>query len=122
MAISNVEDVVSGEAVEDTERIGLDKEEEFVRKIPDPRLPSDADVEKHKLMGHIPYRNWCPICVQSRGREDKHVPLAGKPRSVPEYLACPSLLHPEIGKKHRKTKNRAFNFPCFDNIDLCRNA
>ena len=28
-------------------------------------------MERHNAT-HLPYRNWCPICVQARGREDDH--------------------------------------------------
>ena len=36
-----------------------------------PCLPSPAEVEKH-CATHLPYRNWCPICVQAKAREDAH--------------------------------------------------
>ena len=31
--------------------------------------PSAEDVEPHNAT-HVPYRNWCPICVMARGKED----------------------------------------------------
>ena len=46
---------------EKEERIGAEKEADFVRKIGDPKLPSEKDVEEHRMRGHIPYRNWCPF-------------------------------------------------------------
>ena len=36
-----------------------------------PIKPSKEDVEKHCAL-HLPYRNWCPVCVKSKGREDAH--------------------------------------------------
>ena len=36
-----------------------------------PIRPSAEDVEKHDAT-HVPYRNWCPICVAARGKEDPH--------------------------------------------------
>ena len=36
-----------------------------------PVKPSKEDVEKHYAL-HLPYRNWCPVCVKSKGREDAH--------------------------------------------------
>ena len=36
-----------------------------------PLLPSRREVEEHDLT-HTPYRNWCPICVAARGKEDPH--------------------------------------------------
>ena len=44
------------------ERLGLEKEEEVVRKLADPKLPNKEEVERHWLMGHVPYRNWCDVC------------------------------------------------------------
>ena len=37
-----------------------------------PVAPSQAEWDDHFRLGHIVYRFWCPICVQSRGREDDH--------------------------------------------------
>ena len=36
-----------------------------------PIRPSAEDVEKHDAT-HVPYLNWCPICVAARGKEDPH--------------------------------------------------
>ena len=33
---------------------------------------TEEEVEKHRVMGHIPYRSWCPICVKSMGKEASH--------------------------------------------------
>ena len=66
-------DIMAGEVVDDEhvgagERIGLEAEDKFIRKLVDPKSPSKEDVEMHYLMGHIPYRNWCPICVKAFGK------------------------------------------------------
>ena len=67
------------------ERLGLEKEDEVVRKIKDPKLPSGEEVERHYLMGHMQYRDWCPVCVRSQGREIDHTRDKGKGRDLPEY-------------------------------------
>ena len=36
-----------------------------------PYLPSAAEVAKH-CATHLPYRNWCPVCVKAKGKEDAH--------------------------------------------------
>ena len=36
------------------ERLGLEEDDEVVRNLTNPRLPSEEEVEKHDLMGHIP--------------------------------------------------------------------
>ena len=67
------------------ERIGLPREGEHIRKVLDPKLPSQEEVDMHYLMGHIPYRNWCHICVRTRGKELDHKADSGKERRLPEY-------------------------------------
>eukprot|EP00435_Cladocopium_sp_Y103_P020287 s1005_g4.t4 len=36
-----------------------------------PYTPTPQEVQEHNLT-HLPYRNWCPICVQGRGRATNH--------------------------------------------------
>ena len=57
---------------------------QFVKKMIDPRLPSQKDVEEHNLT-HLPYRNWCPICVKSKGKEMGHRSATDKERTISEY-------------------------------------
>ena len=33
--------------------------------------PSRDEYDRHRLT-HLPYRNWCPICVQSKKRNPQH--------------------------------------------------
>ena len=49
---------------EELDRIGLDREDEFIRRLVDPKLPTQAEVDLHNLRGHVEYRNWCGICVR----------------------------------------------------------
>ena len=67
------------------ERVGLAREEDFVKVFVDPKLPSKRDVEMHYLMNHLPYRNWCPVCVKSKGKEMGHTRDKGGERDLPEY-------------------------------------
>ena len=67
------------------ERVGLEKEGQFVRKLIDPKLPTQAEVDMHRLTGHVEYRNWCEICVRCRGRDLDHRSQKGKERKFPEY-------------------------------------
>ena len=41
-------------------------------KISSPIKPSAEDIDSHYCTGHLPYRNWCPVCVKSKGREAPH--------------------------------------------------
>ena len=69
----------------DGERISLEDEGVVVKKVKDPKLPIQLEVDKHYVMGHIPYRDWCPVCVQAQGREMGHMKDENKERRLPEY-------------------------------------
>ena len=47
------------------------KEDAKVKMIKDPGCPSKEEVDRHYLT-HMPFRSWCPICVQGKGRENPH--------------------------------------------------
>ena len=67
------------------EKIRAAEDPGVLKKIGDPRLPRPEQVEEHYLSGHIPFRNWCPVCVKSEGRELDHNKDCGKARELPEY-------------------------------------
>ena len=50
---------------EETERVYLEKEDEFIRKLIDPKMPTEEEIKIHELRGHVDFRNWCPICLQA---------------------------------------------------------
>ena len=70
---------------EEAGKIKLPREEEVVRKLVDPLLPTKAEVDTHNVMGHIPFRNWCPICVKAQGRDWDHGKDKGRERTLLEY-------------------------------------
>ena len=76
---------MEGEMIgEECERIALPREGGEVKKLVDPLLPSKEQVEEHWIRGHVPYRNWCEVCVRAKGREMGHFEKKGKERLVPE--------------------------------------
>jgi hypothetical protein len=72
------------EMVEGTvgEKITAEKDEERVRQITDPRKPTQREVERHSLT-HLPYRNWCYVCVAGRGRDLDHRKDVREDRGLP---------------------------------------
>jgi hypothetical protein len=65
-------------------------EEEFgkrpVRRLHDPKLPSENEVREHSLSGHMPFRSWCPHCVRGRGKEMDHKKQGDEEEAgIPEY-------------------------------------
>eukprot|EP00973_Karenia_brevis_P014536 1983954-Karenia_brevis.AAC.1 len=57
---------------EDPERLRLREDGDVVKKVKDPRLPSEDEVREHFEMGHCVFRSWCGICVRSRSKEWDH--------------------------------------------------
>jgi hypothetical protein len=67
-----------------TVRISADRGLKEVRRLIDPRKPSQAEVDLHELH-HLPYRNWCPHCVRGQGKDLDHRRSAGGERGLSEY-------------------------------------
>ena len=42
------------------------------------------EVEEHRLT-HLPYRNWCTICVKAKGKDLDHRKVVTEDRGVSEY-------------------------------------
>ncbi len=42
------------------------------KSLKSPIRPSAETIDQHFVAGHVDYRDWCPVCVMSRGREDAH--------------------------------------------------
>ena len=42
------------------------------KMVTSPIRPSAEAIEQHFTAGHVNYRNWCPVCIMARGREDAH--------------------------------------------------
>ena len=68
---------------EAAERIKGEEGSQVIRKMVDPRLPTQKEVDEHNLT-HLPYRNWCPICIKAKGKDMDHI-LVDKERKVSEY-------------------------------------
>ena len=55
-----------------------------IKRMIDPRRPTKAEVDEHDLF-HLPYRNWCPICVRAKGKELDHRKAIEGPKGLSEY-------------------------------------
>ena len=47
------------------------QEAKRAKGVPTPQQPTEQERREHELT-HLPYRSWCPTCVQSKGRQDNH--------------------------------------------------
>ena len=65
------------------EKIKAEKEQK-VQKLTDPRRPTQAEVDDHNRT-HLPYRNWCPHCVQGKGKDLDHRKSAEEERGLNEF-------------------------------------
>ena len=82
-----VEDVVTGrpeDAAVQVQRYSAVKDDRVLKSFVDPRRPSAREVEEHART-HLPYRNWCPICVQAKGRDADHRKSTNEDRGLSEY-------------------------------------
>ena len=69
---------------EPPQRHGAEHEGRAVRRLIDPRLPSQQERDLHSFT-HLPCRNWCPVCVRCRGRDLDHRRAVDEERGVSEY-------------------------------------
>ena len=59
-----------------------DQEVEPQRTAPDPRLPTEAEVDDHRI-DHTPYRLWCEWCRRARGLGEQRGRGVGAEHLVP---------------------------------------
>ena len=82
MADVEAEDDGAEEGEEQEEDDGEDDDDELVQAqgetadapvtiLKSPHCPSWEERVRHNAT-HLLYRNWCPICIRARGREDDH--------------------------------------------------
>ena len=69
---------------EEFERRKAERDERKVKELADPRKPSEREVELHRRT-HLPYRNWCEVCVRAKGRDGDHRKIVEKERGLSEY-------------------------------------
>ena len=83
----------------DVEKMRPQEDARAVRKLIDPRLPTKEEVKDHELKGHVPYRDWCPICAKAKGKDLDHRADPLKERNLPEYSFDFAFPGDELGHK-----------------------
>ena len=66
------------------EKMKIEKEERQLHRLPDPRRPTQAEVDDHNRT-HLPYRNWCPHCIRGKGRDLDHRKAVDQERGLSEF-------------------------------------
>ena len=75
--IGNSQNITTNESSRDAgmtevdEEMGETMEEPVIKTVKDPGCPSREEVERHYTT-HMPYRSWCPVCAQAKGKENPH--------------------------------------------------
>ena len=67
----DIGDEVAQRGVSDAESIEGDEVRE-PRRRNSPPVPTCREIEDHVLTGHASFRSWCAVCVQGRGRAERH--------------------------------------------------
>ena len=72
---ARMDDDAANEDEEDAADLRAEVDGEYgeihMRPLRSPIAPSTDEFEDH-CRTHIPFRNWCPVCVAARGTEDPH--------------------------------------------------
>ena len=74
-------------AIADADQAGqldISGEAETARSPRTPEPPTDAARMAHNAT-HVPFRDWCPICVASRGRSSPHVVVCSAAVTLPKF-------------------------------------
>ena len=69
------------------------EEEVIIKVVKDPGLPTEEERERHN-MTHNPYRSWCPVCNEARGKEDPHKKKKNKKQGEDDEV-------PEVGMDYK---------------------
>ena len=72
------------EDAEEVKRFKAVKDERRIKELVDPRRPSEKEVKEHEVH-HLPYRNWCAICVKAKGKDMDHRKSVQEEKGVSEY-------------------------------------
>ena len=103
------------EAGETCGRVRLEEEGAVIKKLIDPKLPTQEAVDRRWIRGHVEYRNWCEVCVKAMGREMGHR-QEDTERVVPEYSFDYCFPGDELGYKFLWGENAnpeaAWRRPC----------
>ena len=91
--------VLSGLNDDDEGSDAIESPEEIqpARSIRTPVMPSEQELAEHRSNGHLPYRDWCPDCVEAFGREWPHKSTHGSGARTIPLISCDYLYITERG-------------------------
>ena len=65
----NEEEVEEEEGEEEEEEEGEGRRPKVKKN---PKLPSESEVEEHYATNHVPFRNWCKVCIMAKAVNSGH--------------------------------------------------
>ena len=80
------------------ERVRAERNDDMIKSMADPRKPTQKEVEAHEIT-HLPYRNWCPVCVKAKGKDLDHRRDVRENRGLPEFSFDYCFPGDEAGQK-----------------------
>ena len=71
------------------EELELEESEENppMNTVADPGCPTQQEIDDH-YKTHMPFRAWCPCCVQGKAKEDPHYSKKRKPSNHTKPTCC----------------------------------
>ena len=70
-----------------TDDVEEQQEARKAKGLPAPPQPTAQERLEHELT-HLPYRSWCPVCVQAKGRSDNHLKQHNKTPVIQCNITC----------------------------------
>ena len=77
-----------------TDDVEEQQEARKAKGLPAPQQPTAQDRLEHELT-HLPYRSWCPVCVQAKGRSNNHL----KQQNKTPVIQCDITYYKAIGEQ-----------------------
>ena len=77
-----------------TDDVDEQHEARKAKGLPTPQQPTVQERLEHELT-HLPYRSWCPVCVQAKGRSDNR----SKQRNTTPVIQCNITYYKATGEQ-----------------------
>ena len=71
------------------------EEQQEARKAKGLPTPQQPTAQERLELTHLPYRSWCPVCVQAKGRSDNHP----KQHNKTPVIQCDITYYKAIGEQ-----------------------
>ena len=71
------------------EIVSTEDEVQPCKQVKRPTAPTQSELDEHRV-DHLPYRDWCPECVEGFGRESPHISSSVKSAWIP-VISCDYL-------------------------------